>query len=98
MYPFRVLNPHDHPRVSEEVRLHFFGVRLRNLHGRVSDVGQEIRTVAGFAIPLGIDEAAGTGRVQRGSFRIQLALFPRRSSAMSLLSPGSVGCADAVCS
>src|SRR5579859_3632276 len=75
--PRRVINPGDHGRVAEEIHFQVLNISQRGLEERVLDVGKESLLVAEFAIPFGVDEAAGNQGVESRGIPIHLSFIPQ---------------------
>src|SRR5579863_2969623 len=73
----RVINPGDYRRVAEEIHFNVLNIGKRRLEEGIFNVGKESLLVAEFAIPLGVDEAAGNQRVEGRGIAIHLGLVPQ---------------------
>lgn len=73
----RVIDAGHHGRITEEVHLYILNIRESRLESGILDIGKEALFIAEFAIPFGIDEAAGDEGVQSCRVAIYLGFIPQ---------------------
>lgn len=73
----RVIDPGDHCGIAEEIHFDVLNVGQGRFEKRVFDVGKKSLLIAEFAIPLGVDEAAGNQRVEGRGVPVHLGFVPQ---------------------